>query len=164
MVASDEPAGGPRFLVDGMAIKLGKYLRCLGYDAEWDVRSSTRALLERAAREGRLLLTRNTRIGLEFEARSPWLRLESEDPVQQLHQVVAALDLDVHARLFSRCILCNVALETVAEREGVRVRVPARVFERYRVFYTCPSCGTLFWKGSHVANTCRKMGLPPPAE
>jgi uncharacterized protein with PIN domain len=31
-------------------------------------------------------------------------------------------------------------------------------------FYTCPQCGTVFWKGSHVRNTCRKLRLPSAEE
>lgn len=162
MRSSADPAERPRFLVDGMAIKLGKYLRCLGYDAEWDVRASTRALARRAADEGRVLLTRNTRVGFELAAPGRWLALSSDDPREQLHQVVAALSLDVRTRLFSRCILCNLELGRMADLEALRGRVPAAVLERYREFFTCPGCGTVFWKGTHVANTCRKLGIEPP--
>ncbi len=162
MAEHAQAAEAPRFLVDGMAVKLGKYLRCLGYDAAWDLHLPTRALAGRAVAEGRILLTRNSRAGFEFEARCQWLRLSSEDAVEQLDQVREALGLDVTSRLFSRCIQCNLELAAVAERESVRGRVPDAVFERYRQFFACPSCGTLFWRGSHVANTCRKMGIPPP--
>ncbi len=162
MAEGAERGEAPRFLVDGMAVKLGKYLRCLGYDAEWDVRLPTRTLAERAASEGRILLTRNSRAGFEFEAACEWLHLSSEDPLEQLSQVREAFRLDVQSHLFSRCIQCNVELARVAELESVRGRVPEGVFERYKQFFTCPSCGTLFWKGSHVENTCRKMGIPAP--
>jgi hypothetical protein len=30
-----ERVDAPRFLLDGMLIRLGKYLRCAGYDAVW---------------------------------------------------------------------------------------------------------------------------------
>ena len=162
MHAQGAPSPRPRFLVDGMAIRLGKYLRCLGYDAEWDLRAPTLELARRADEQGRVLLTRNSRLGLEVPPPQRFLVLASEDPVQQLHQVVGALDLDVRAHLFSRCILCNLELATLHGREAVRGRVPAAVLERHDTFYTCPGCGTVFWKGSHVANTCRKLGIAPP--
>jgi uncharacterized protein with PIN domain len=41
-------------------------------------------------------------------------------------------------------------------------RVVEAVRARHRLFFTCPSCGTVFWRGSHVENTCRKLGLEPP--
>ncbi len=150
----------PRFLVDGMAVKLGKYLRCLGYDVAWEIGAGTRALARRAAEEGRVLLTRNTREDA-FRAPPRWLRLEAEDPVEQLREVEAALFLDVRARLFTRCIRCNVELEEV-ERETVIERIPDGVRDRHRRFWTCPACHTVFWWGSHVARTCRKLGIEPP--
>lgn len=162
MAARGGPAEGPRFLVDGMAVKLGKYLRCLGYDAAWDVRARTRALARRAAAEGRVLLTRSTRVGFEVEPPPGWLRLESEDPVLQLRQVVEALGLDVGARLFTRCIRCNLELVRVEDRERVAEHVPSRVFERHQTFFCCRGCGTVFWWGTHVERTCRKLGLPVP--
>lgn len=155
-------SGAPRFLVDGMVVKLGKYLRCLGYDAEWDVAAPTRALARRAEAEGRVLLTRSTRVGYELPAPPLWLRIASGDPVEQLREVVAALGLDARARLFSRCILCNVELAAVVDPQLVRARVPERVRRLHAAFFTCPRCGTVFWRGSHVENTCRKLGLPPP--
>lgn len=151
-----------RFLVDGMLVKLGKYLRCLGYDAEWDLTAPTRELARRAEATQRILLTRSTRVGFELEPPPRWFRIESEDPVAQLHQVAGAFDLDMRARLFSRCILCNLELEPVRARESVRARVPERVYASHQDFYTCRRCGTIFWKGFHVENTCRKLRLPFP--
>lgn len=151
-----------RFLVDGMAVRLGKYLRCLGYDASWHVGEGTRALARRAEAEGRILLTRNTRLGTEIVPPSLCLVLASDDPVEQLHEVVRGFALEREARLFTRCIRCNVELEPAALSD-VQARVPAAVRERQRVFFACPGCGTVFWRGSHVANTCRKLGLEPPS-
>jgi uncharacterized protein with PIN domain len=153
----------PRFLVDGMAIRLGKYLRCLGYDAEWERGVGTRELARRASAEGRVLLTRNSRLGSEIEPPERWIVLAAEDPVAQLQQVVGTLDLDRLELLFTRCIRCNVALE-IATPEDVAARVLEPVRARHDQFFRCPRCATIFWRGSHVENTCRKLGLAPPSE
>jgi len=65
--------------------------------------------------------------------------------------------------LFSRCIRCNVELGAVKDKQAVAERVHPNVLSRHERFFACPRCGTIFWHGSHVANTCRKLGLPPPA-
>ena len=153
----------PRFLVDGMAVRLGKYLRCLGYDAEWEPGAGTAALARRARAEDRILLSRNTRLGQEIEPPPRWLPLAGEDPVEQLGQVARAFGLDTEERLFTRCIRCNVELDA-ARPEDVAARVIEPVRARHRLFFACPRCGTVFWRGSHVANTCRKLGLEPPEE
>src|SRR5262245_13361513 len=153
----------PRFLVDGMAIRLGKYLRCLGDDAEWERGASTRELAGRAREQGRTFLTRNARLGAEIAPPESWLVLGAEDPVAQLDEVVRAFGLDPRELLFTRCIRCNVALDD-APAEEVAARVIEPVRERHDRFFRCPRCATIFWRGSHVANTCRKLGLAPPEE
>jgi uncharacterized protein with PIN domain len=149
----------PRFLVDQMMIKLGTYLRILGYDAEWDVSLRTQDLVRWANRENRIFLTRNQRIHHEYPPVQDLILLLADDPVKQLHDVVTYTALDTQRLLFSRCIRCNVALDEVHENESIRDRVHPNVFARHETFYTCPSCGTVFWRGSHVVNTCRKLGL-----
>jgi uncharacterized protein with PIN domain len=151
----------PRFLVDGMAVRLGKYLRCLGYDATWHAGEGTRALARRAELEGRVLLTRNSRLGTEIVPPSRCLVLASDDPVVQLRETAREFALDCEALLFTRCIRCNVALVDAEERE-VADRVPEAVRARHAQFFRCPSCASVFWRGSHVVNTCAKLGLPQP--
>lgn len=151
------------FLVDGMLVRLGKYLRCAGFDTTWDVALSSRLAAQRAELEQRVFVTRNSRIGVEFSPPSQFVSVESEDPVAQFAAVARTRDLNLRERLFTRCIRCNVALEPVPIREEIRERVPPAVLERHRRFWTCPSCATVFWHGSHVENTCRKLGWPLPA-
>jgi uncharacterized protein with PIN domain len=154
-------AARPRFLVDHMLGKLGRYLRVLGYDVEEEPGLSTAALVLCADAEGRVFLTRNRRLVHEHVPHR-WLLIEDDDPVRQLSATIDAFGLDPYARLFSRCIRCNVELDELP-RDAVPSSVPARVRERYRRFYACPECGTVFWKGTHVRNTCAKLGLDPPA-
>jgi uncharacterized protein with PIN domain len=159
-VGSEEAS---RFLVDGMAVRLGKYLRCLGYDAAWEPRAGTAALARRARAEDRILLSRNTRLGSLIEPPPRWLLLASDDPVLQLGQAARAFGIDTRGRLFTRCIRCNVEL-AAARPEQVAARVIEPVRARHRLFFACPSCGTVFWRGSHVENTCRKLGIEPPRD
>ena len=159
----DAMGASPRFLVDGMLIRLGKYLRCIGIDAEWERGTGTRALARRADLEDRILLTRNTRVGTEIEPPRRWRVLASEDPVEGLREVLDAFAIDPGELLFTRCISCNVELVR-ATPEEVEARVLPEVRARHQLFFSCPSCRTVFWYGSHVVNTCAKLGLAPPAE
>lgn len=148
-----------RFVLDHMLIKLGKYLRILGYDAVWDRAIRTHALIARANAEQRVFLTRNTHIAEQYPHPQKLLVLRATDPGQQLRTVVQAFQLDPAAGLFTKCIRCNVFLEKVNDKEKIRPKVHPNVFARFADFFTCPQCGTVFWQGSHVANTCRKLGL-----
>jgi uncharacterized protein with PIN domain len=156
-------ANEPRFEVDGMLVKLARYLRVLGYDARWDLDLPLAERIARADLEDRIFVSRSHHIGHQVALPRRFLRVLADDPVEQLREVVAAAPLDPASRLFTRCIRCNVELAEVAKNE-VAGRVPARTLEAYERFYTCPSCATVFWKGSHVRNTCRKLGIPDAAE
>jgi len=156
--------GRARFLVDGMLVKLGRYLRCLGYDTTWDLGKPTLALIRSADGDERVFLTRNGHVGLGLPAPRDFRILASDDPVEQLQEVVRAFRLDPKLHLFSRCVRCNVELEPLTAEDVERRGVPERVRTSYRRFYGCPRCAATFWKGTHVRNTCRKLGLPDASE
>lgn len=151
----------PRFVVDGSLILLGKYLRCAGFDADWHAGVPLRELAARAEREGRVLITRSSRVDYEFARPRRCVRLAASDAGAQFRELAVELALDLRSP-FTRCIRCNVELEPVDDPESIRARVEPGVFAAHRRFFTCPSCATVFWHGSHVANTCRKLGLEPP--
>jgi uncharacterized protein with PIN domain len=152
-----------RFAVDHMLIKLGKYLRILGCDAVWDTSIRTHALIKRANREKRMFLTSNTHLDAQYPMPDSLLRIVSTDPVRQLAEVIEGTGLSPTGGLFSKCIKCNVPLAPVADKQTIEGRVHPNVYARYDTFYTCPGCGTVFWKGAHVRNTCRKLGIENPA-
>lgn len=157
-----EESRQPRFYVDGMLGKLGSYLRCMGYDAAHEPERSTATRIERANREERVFLTRNRRLPHHHPLPARSFVVQAADPLAQLREVCEAFGLEARL-LFTRCIRCNVPLTPIG-REEVCGRVPGVVYRSYRSFYQCPSCGTLFWKGSHVRNTCRKLGLADASE
>ena len=152
-------AGPARFLVDHMLIKLGKYLRIVGLDADYRAGVGTHGLIRRANDEQRVFLTRNTRLADQVPRPERVLVLGENDPVEQLWAVLRAFSIDPHARLFSRCVRCNVELDEVADLAAEAERIPPRVRERHERFWRCPCCATVFWRGTHVANTRRKLGL-----
>ena len=88
-----------RFMVDHMLIKLGKYLRIIGYDAEWDNTLRTHELILKANAENRLFITRNSRISHEYPRPERAHVLGETDPVRQLLNVVSSLALDRLRRL-----------------------------------------------------------------
>jgi uncharacterized protein with PIN domain len=151
-----------RFAVDHMLVRLGKYLRVAGFDAVWEPGMRTQDFIVKANSEGRMFLTANQRIRDEYPPVDRLLLLEVKDPADQFRDVMNRLELDPTRRLFSRCIRCNVDLEPVADKEAIRDRVHPNVYASRDRYFTCPRCGTVFWHGSHVRNTCRKLGLHPP--
>lgn len=140
----------PRFLADEMLGSLARWLRVMGYDAEYarDMRDDD--ILHRAVEEGRTLLTRDRELARKAGERG--MLLHSDDGVEQLEEVVRQFDL-VFNEERTRCTLCNRDLVPIGPEEASE-RVPPRVLERHREFLSCPSCGRVYWKGTHWAGIC----------
>lgn len=126
-----ESPAPPRFLADAMLERLARWLRVLGFDAEC-ASGPDAAIVSRAASEARHLLTRDRRLAADAHPLAPLLVL-SDDPLEQLREVVAAFELLVPHDLFRRCMLCNVPL---VDTSGDHRR--------------CPQCGREYWEGSHT--------------
>ncbi len=143
-----------------MLEKLGAYLRILGLDAHVS-RLHGKDLVQQAVADRRVLLSRSRRLCERAPLGGHVFFVEDTDPVLQLQAVVRAFAIDPYERLFTRCIRCNVELVELGEHGEWTKRVPPQVLERYARFWSCPACSTIFWRGTHVANTCAKLGLTP---
>jgi uncharacterized protein with PIN domain len=144
-----------KFVVDCMLGKLGKWLRILGFDALYLNKAEDKDLLFLARREKRILLTKDHEL-LRSAAGQPSLFIGSDSWPEQLVQVLDVFKLRAKARPHSRCLACNVALRRVPKR-SVRNLVPPFVFARASSFAACPSCGRLFWPGTHFRDMDRTI-------
>lgn len=152
-------------MVDAMLGSLARWLRILGFDAAYDAALDDGALVETALAEGRVLLTRDSRILERRQLRGGGARhvFVLEDGVErQLRQVVDELGLELSSsRLFGRCLRCNVELENMPAGEA-RARVPPFVARTQRSFRRCRSCDRVYWSATHVhgmADRLRRMGI-----
>ena len=146
MSGLDVPAAaGPAFAVDKMLGRLARWLRILGHDVAYGPHLSGRTLAERARREHRLLLTRDTRLVRDPDL-PPHLFITSDHFREQLQQVAAAAPLG--AGFLRRCLDCNCSLVDVA-RAAVQASVPPYVFATQDQFERCPRCGRVYWQATH---------------
>lgn len=141
----------PRFLADEMLGTLARELRVLGYDAAYVKDLDDDEVLERAREEARLLLTRDRR--LAERAGEAALLLEARDPGDQVDRVVQALELSPDPEAFlSRCLGCNVEIEPTHAPGAVPEDVESNTHWR------CPSCGKVYWLGSHAHDMLDRLG------
>jgi uncharacterized protein with PIN domain len=136
----------PRFLADAMLGRLARWLRLLGYDTVYDP-GQDRELLERAWREGRLFLTRDTRL-LRRRRLPPHLFIRSDQVSDQVREVLSALGLPRAARAPRRCLRCNALLEP-RRKDEVAGLVPEFVWSEHQDFWGCPDCARIYWPGTH---------------
>ena len=132
---------------------LAKWLRILGYDTRYDPALDDHQLARLARAEDRVLLTRDHELARRRGLRS--LLIASQTLDDQLLQVVTDLELDPD-RSFSRCPVCNEALERL-EYDQARARVPAYVARTQRSFKVCPVCQRVYWRGTHWQRMDRRL-------
>jgi hypothetical protein len=136
-----------RFLADANVGKLATLLRVLGFDTAYDRHLGDRALAELAAREQRIVLSRD--IGLLKRKAIAWGHLlRSNDPQAQLREVLSLFGLTPPYQAFSRCPRCNVILTPVAKADILHRLLPKTKLY-YQNFHQCPACQRIYWPGSH---------------
>jgi uncharacterized protein with PIN domain len=154
-IRSVEEGALPRFMVDAMLGRLARWLRILGYDVAWEEQVSDQALVRRALEEARIIVTRDRALTSEWRI-SDVLVLRSDDPVEQLRELAAVVDLRSRAQPFMRCSRRNERL-VPAPRPAARGRVPARVLASGEPLKRCPGCDRHYWAGSHTARMRRVL-------
>jgi uncharacterized protein len=148
----------PRFLLDRNLVKLAKWLRILGYDASVGNEKTDMQFMRRAEKEKRIALVHKKRL-IEPRHIAPVFVVEVDCLPDQLAQILFQLGIQPDpSKWMTRCLLCNVLLIPVA-KEDVREAVPDYVQEKYDDFRRCPSCGRIYWPGTHVNNIQKALTL-----
>lgn len=156
MTKARQAAPAPIYIADCMLGRLAKWLRVLGYDVVYDRRISDDDLITRARREGRVLLTRDTRL-VQRRLAGEHMLIASDDPEEQLAQMVKDCGLELAPeRFLSRCLRCNEAT-VKADREAVKELVPPYVFQTQRTFSQCAGCGRIYWRATHVDGILERL-------
>ncbi len=141
------PLRQPRFILDVHLGKLASFLRMLGFDTLYKPDVTDGQLLDISLNEERALLSKDREL-LHHESLIRSYRVFSDDPSEQLTEVLHRFDLYSSTSPFSRCIRCNTLLEPV-QKEEIIGRLPPKVQLYYDEFFYCRLCDQIFWKGSH---------------
>ena len=148
-----------RFIADGHLGKLARDLRLLGFDVLYDRDAQDRQLLAAlsienpeiiGAREGlrsRALLTRDRWLLMHKVVRHGYYP-RSQDPAEQIIEVMRRFDLVPLIAPFRRCLRCNALLEKVEKADVIENLEPLTRIH-YEHFRRCPGCRQIYWPGSH---------------
>jgi uncharacterized protein with PIN domain len=142
------PDEAPRFLCDSMLGGLARRLRLAGYDATFAGPIDDGVLVQRALRDGQLLLSSDAPLFERKLVRDGCVRslfVPRTSPPEQVEFVLRTLSLPVRE---PRCLACGGVVIDI-EKEAVRGRVPPESFAAFESFYVCDRCDRVFWQGSH---------------
>lgn len=141
-----------RFVVDGMLGGLAKWLRMLGHTVAYDSKSTDNELLNKAAAEDRVLLTRDEELYRRAVAKNlPALLVTGTREEERLAQVAKSFHISLRVEMAqTKCPECGTALEQVLKKD-VLDQVPTTSLKLYNEFWRCAntSCRKVYWKGSH---------------
>jgi len=140
-----------KFIVDNNVGKLTKWLRMMGYDTLFFNGSDDSRMIATALAEGRIILTRDTQIMRRRVVTNGQLKailIKSDEPEQQMRQVIESLELNCQFRPFAICLECNQPL-VARSKQQVQDRVPPYVFQTQSEYVECPACQRIYWRGTH---------------
>lgn len=139
-----------KFIVDHNVGRLTTWLRVMGYDTVF-FRGDDSRMIQIALAEDRIVLTKDTQImkrRVVTSGRVKGVLIRHDDLWAQLRQVVDELKLDYASKAFTLCLECNRPLVS-REKEEVKDLVPPYVFKTQTQYRQCPSCGRVYWRGTH---------------
>jgi uncharacterized protein with PIN domain len=145
----------PTFVADVMLGRLAKWIRIAGFDVLYSNRFSDDELVALSRQQGRILLSRDTRLLVRKAVRN-FIFLESESIQSQLRQVFEVARIAGLPEVLTRCLSCNDVLVEIT-RERVRERVPPFVFATQPSFKSCPRCEKVYWAGTHRQSVLRTL-------
>ena len=150
-------AHAPTFFCDDMLAGLACWLRAAGYDAAHEPQVNDRDLVNRAVREGRVILTTDRTMGERRVVRQGRLRLFQLPVGLSNQEALAAVLREFSLELReSRCMKCGGELRGIPKEE-VRDEAPPRAYEHHDQFFRCTACAKLFWRGSHWKHITRTL-------
>jgi len=145
-----------KFIADRMLGKLAKQLRMLGYDTLYYRGEDVYPLIRLARQEGRVILTRSTKL-TPRRPEDVILRISEDNPLLQLKELIQKGNIEMdEGEAFSRCLLCNALLDPILRME-VEGKVPDFIFHQHKEFFQCPQCQRIYWPGSHQDNMQKKI-------
>jgi hypothetical protein len=135
------------FMADVNVGKLGRLLRISGFDTRGCKSLSDTQIAETAAREKRIVLTKDRNL-LKRRIISHGRLVRSIQPWNQLEEILFFYGLKGKMKPFTICPVCNGELLSV-KKETIEDQLEPLTRLFYENFKQCSVCGRIYWEGSH---------------
>ncbi|AHM57450.1 hypothetical protein EAL2_c21690 [Peptoclostridium acidaminophilum DSM 3953] len=154
--------GGSRFVLDVHLGTLARYLRLLGFDADYDSLRDDPEIARIAHEEDRILLTRDRRLLMRNSVERGRI-IRNKYPLLQVAEVLEHFGLCSDIKPFTRCIQCNGIIEPITldsqEYKDIEGQIPPGVKSWCKEYQRCRGCGKIYWRGSHYDNMARLVDI-----
>jgi uncharacterized protein with PIN domain len=141
-----------RFVVDGMLGSLARWLRMLGYVAEYESNADDSDLLRSSEKLETVLLTRDEELynrALSKRIRSVLILGSTEEARLGLLAKTLGISLEIDMAS-TKCPECGSELHEISKVDAAGA-VPDKSLDLYDRFWRCTNsiCGKTYWVGSH---------------
>lgn len=150
-----EPLRETRFILDVHLGKLARKLRMVGFDSLYRNDFEDHEIIAIAKKEKRIILTRDIGILKNKEVTHGYF-LRSNQPEEQLREVIRHFDLASSIKPLNRCICCNGKIVKVNKKDVIEQLKP-KTRAYFNEIFQCTGCGKLYWEGSHYKNMMKKV-------
>ncbi|MFO8234162.1 MAG: Mut7-C RNAse domain-containing protein [Bacteroidales bacterium] len=147
---NNSPLRVTKFILDVHLGKLARYLRLLGFDSLYSNDLGDDTIINISEKEHRIILTRDKGI-LKNNKVTHGYYLRSDNPTDQLQEVIKRFYLDKNLKIFSRCMECNGDIVAIS-KEDIQPELLPGTIQYYNEFFQCKTCRKIYWKGSHYQN------------
>lgn len=145
----ERPLRDLRFIADCHLGKLAGKMRLLGLDVEFRNDIDDEEIAVAVVNDRRVLLSRDRRLLMRKVIDRGYL-VRSQNPDEQLAEVIKRFDLSRQLQPFTRCSRCNGILERV-EKAAVLHLLEPKTKLYFDDFFQCQTCHQVYWQGSHIA-------------
>ena len=139
------------FIIDGMLGSLARKLRLLGYDTLYYSDVDDEKLIEIAAQQNRVIITRDKLLYKRaMNSGIISVLLDGSSDIRDMVHVLRNFGISSVEFLpeKSRCSLCNSELDKCDKSFANKI-IPAKVTKMHERFYFCHHCNKVYWGGSH---------------
>ena len=143
----EKPLRDPKFVLDTHLGKLAKFMRICGFDAFYRNDLNDPEIIILSVTEKRVILTRDRNL-LKNKTVTHGYWIRSQQPPEQLREVLNRFDLKNSMQPFTRCLECNTKIIEVS-KESILSQLLPKTKLCYQEFWQCGNCKRIYWKGSH---------------
>jgi uncharacterized protein with PIN domain len=138
-----------KFVCDNTVGRLARLLRMAGLDTAYVAENDLQQVISLSREQGRKIVSRNSRF-LELTLATDFYHVTSDNDEEQFRTLVVDLQLKLSTDQFlTRCLECNEVLVEIDKQE-VKGRVWPYVWQTQDRFHTCPGCGKIYWRATHI--------------
>jgi uncharacterized protein len=142
-----KPLRDTTFILDVHLGKLARLLRMTGFDTYYRNDLDDGEIILKSTSENRIILTRDLGI-LKNSRVTRGYFVRSQNPREQLKEIINRFQLNSSIKFFSRCMECNGKITEIS-KEGIENDLKPGTKNYYKKFFRCTQCGKIYWEGSH---------------